>query len=551
MLSHLYIENYALIEKLDINLSSGFSVITGETGAGKSIIIGAVSLILGQRADTAVLLNKSTKCIVEGSFDISKIMLNDFFASNELDNENPCILRREITPNGKSRAFINDTPVNLMQLKEIGERLVDIHSQHNALTLNNSEFQMAVVDNMAGNSELLKQYTQEFRLYQELKHELADLKEKEKLANTNRDYLQFLFDELDNAALKAEEEEEITKELELQNNAEEIKTALFKTIATISQSEINVLAQLNELQSQISKIVTYHPQIKEIAVRLQSCIIELKDIGNEAETIEEKVNFDAAMLEQLTQRLDLIYRLEKKHSVNTVTELIEIYNKISDELLLIASFEDKILVTEKLLQQQYNKVKEISTTLCQKRKQIIPTIETTIKDILFNLGMETAVLKIALSETDAFSTNGINDVIFLFNANKGGELRELSKVISGGELSRLMLAIKSIISKQNMLPTVIFDEIDSGVSGDIAGKVGLIMKKMAADMQLIAITHLPQIAAKADVHYFVTKQTDDKRTLSLIKQLNGEEKIIEIAKMLSNENVTISAMENAKELMRN
>jgi DNA repair protein RecN (Recombination protein N) len=551
MLSHLYIENYALIEKLDIKLSEGFSVITGETGAGKSIIIGALSLILGQRADTAVLLNKSAKCIIEGSFEISKIKLHDFFTANELDYENPSILRREIAPNGKSRAFINDTPVNLNQLKEIGERLVDIHSQHNALTLNNSDFQMAVVDNIAANSELLKQYKENYKIYQELKQKLAELKEKEKQANSNRDYLQFLFDELDNASLKAEEQEEITKELELQNNAEEIKTALYKTIDCISQSDINILSQLNDLQSQISKVAAYHPQIKEIADRLQSCIIELKDIGTEAEALEEKVHFDAALLEHLTQRLDLIYRLEKKHNVDSISELIEIYNKISDELLLIASFEDKIMETEKLLQQQFEKLKEISTLLSRKRNQIIPEIELEVKNILFNLGMETAILKILISETEDFSVNGSNDVIFLFNANKGGELRELSKVISGGELSRLMLAIKSIISKQNMLPTVIFDEIDSGVSGDIAGKVGLIMKKMATDMQLIAITHLPQIAAKADVHYFVTKQSDDKRTLSLIKQLNEEEKIVEIAKMLSNENITNSALENARELMKN
>ncbi len=550
MLSHLYIENYALIDKLEIDFSSGFSVITGETGAGKSIIIGALSLILGQRTDIGVLLDKSSKCVVEGSFNVDKLDLNDFFVSNELDIENPCLLRREIAPNGKSRAFINDTPVNLNQLKELGERLVDIHSQHNTLTLNNSDFQMAVVDNVAGNQELIKQYSLEFKLYQKLNNELEDIKSKEKEANTHRDYLQFLFDELENANLKANEQEEIISELEMQNNAEEIKTGLYKTIDTLSQSELNVEAQLNELAVHLSKLAIYHPQIKEITERLQSCIIELKDISNEAASLEEKVLFDTKLIEQLTQRLDLIFRLEKKHNVASVAELLEIYQKISNELFEIASFEDKINLLEKNLSLEFNKLKKLSGDLSLKREAATPLIEVAVKETLSNLGMATANLKINLSETEDFTNSGSNNIVFLFNANKGGELRELSKVISGGELSRLMLAIKSIISKQNLLPTVIFDEIDNGVSGDIAGKVGLIMKKMSNDMQLIAITHLPQIAAKADIHYFVSKQSDEKITRSLIKQLNTNEKVEEIAKMLSNEKVTVSALENAKELMR-
>jgi DNA repair protein RecN (Recombination protein N) len=550
MLSHLYIENYALIEKLDIDFSSGFSVITGETGAGKSIIIGALSLILGQRTDLGILLNKSSKCVIEGSFDISKLLLKDFFIRNELDDDNPCILRREIAPNGKSRAFINDTPVNLIQLKELGERLVDIHSQHNTLTLNNSDFQMAVLDNIAGNQDLLKQYLNEFKYYQQLRNELIDLKAKEKEANTNRDYLQFLFDELETANLKINEQEEITKELEIQNNAEDIKTVLFKTIDTLSQSELNVIAQMNELNVQLSKLAVFHPQIKELKDRLQSCIIELKDIVNEASSLEEKVHFDAALIEQLTQRLDMLFRLEKKHNVSTVAELLVIFQKISDELLLIASFDDKIINLQKELTTAFEKVKSIAEDLSLKRETTIPIIENAVKDILSNLGMNSAVLKIELSKSEHFNHSGHNEIVFLFNANKGGELRELSKVISGGELSRLMLAIKSIISKQKILPTVVFDEIDNGVSGDIAGKVGLIMKKMSADMQLIAITHLPQIAAKADIHFYVSKESDEKTTRSVIKQLNENEKIEEIAKMLSNEEVTISALENAKELMR-
>ncbi|MFZ4398629.1 MAG: DNA repair protein RecN [Bacteroidales bacterium] len=550
MLSHLLIENYALIEKLDIEFSSGFSVITGETGAGKSIIIGALSMLLGQRTDTGVLLNKSAKCVIEGSFDISKLKLLDFFETNELDNENPCILRREIAPNGKSRAFINDTPVNLNQLKELGEKLVDIHSQHNTLTLNNSDFQMAVVDNIAENHELVKKYLSEFKHYQELNIQLQNLILKEKEANTNRDYLQFLFDELDEANLKIEEQEEIVKELEIQNNAEDIKTGLYKTISILSQSEINVIALLNELNIHLSKLSPFHSQIKEITARLQSCIIELKDISDESEILEEKVYYNSDLIERLTQRLDLIFRLEKKHNVSSVAELMNIYQKISEELYLIASFEDKIGVLENELKEVFEKVKKFAEELSLKRQSAIPLIENAVKEVLSNLGMDTAILKINLSKSDHYTNSGCNGIVFLFNANKGGELKELSKVISGGELSRLMLAIKSIISKQKILPTVIFDEIDNGVSGDIAGKVGLIMKKMSTDMQLIAITHLPQIAAKADIHYFVSKQSDDKITRSKVKQLNGNEKVEEIAKMLSNENITISAIENAKELMR-
>ncbi|NVN95395.1 MAG: DNA repair protein RecN [Bacteroidetes bacterium] len=549
MLSHLYIENYTLIEKLDIDFLSGFSAITGETGAGKSIIIGALSLILGQRTDPEVLIDKSAKCIVEGNFEISKLNLKDFFTSNELDYENPCILRREIAPSGKSRAFINDTPVNLNQLKELGEYLVDVHSQHNTLTLNNSNFQMAILDNVAGNQDLLKQFKNEWKIYQQIKNQLEELKLKEKEAKTNRDYLQFLFDELENANLNNDEKEEIIGRLEIQNNAEDIKSTLYRTIDTLLQSDLNIVSQLNELNLQLAKL-TYHPQIKVISERMDSSIIELKDIANEAESLEETVHFDALLIEQLTQRLDLLNRLEKKHNVTSVNELIEIYNNLSNELFLIASFDDKIALLEKDFFKQTEKVKELAKNLSIKRENAIPMVENEVKKILSNIGMNTAILKINLSNTEVLSNSGINNITFLFNANKGGELKELSKVISGGELSRLMLAIKSIISKQNILPTVIFDEIDNGVSGDIAGKVGQVMKKMSSNMQLIAITHLPQIAAKADHHYFVSKLSDKNITHSTIKKLKDDEKIKEIAKMLSNENVTASALENAKELMR-
>ena len=550
MLLHLFIQNYALIEELNIDFSNGFSAITGETGAGKSIIIGALSLILGQRADNAVLLNKEKKCIIEGTFDIKKLDVEDFFKDNELDYDGQCILRREISPNGKSRAFINDTPVNLNLLKDIGDKLVDIHSQHTTLTLNNSDFQMTVLDNYAGNAEVLFSYHKDFLTYQKLKNHLKELKEKGQENTARQDYIQFLFNELDAASLKENEQDENEQELEILNNAEDIKTSLNKTIFTLSTSEFNLLSQLTDINNTLLRISSFHPQIKELHERMNFCVIELKDISNDAETIEQKILSDPSKLEEIKQRLDLIYRLEKKHNINTIEELIKVRDQISDELLHFSNLDDKIKEIEKSLAVYFDKIKVLSDTISKKRRQAIPKLEKDITDILSELAMHDARIKIDLSDNDDFNGSGRNSILFLFNANKGGEFRELAKVISGGELSRLMLAIKSVISKQNILPTVIFDEIDSGVSGDIAGKVGKIMQKMGEGMQIISITHLPQIAAKASQHYFVSKFSDGKRTQSTIKKLTNEERVEEIAKLLSNEDVSSAALATAKELMK-
>ena len=550
MLLHLFIQNYALIEELNIDFSNGFSAITGETGAGKSIIIGALSLILGQRADNAVLLNKEKKCIIEGTFDIKKLDVEDFFKDNELDYDGQCILRREISPNGKSRAFINDTPVNLNLLKDIGDKLVDIHSQHTTLTLNNSDFQMTVLDNYAGNAEVLSSYHKDFLTYQKLKNQLKELKEKGQENTARQDYIQFLFNELDAASLKENEQDENEQELEILNNAEDIKTGLNKTIFTLSTSEFNLLSQLTDINSTLLRISNYHPQIKELHERMSSCVIELKDISNDAEVIEQKILSDPSKLEEIKQRLDFIYRLEKKHNINTIEELIKVRDQISDELMHFSNLDDKIKEIEKLLAVYFDKIKVLADTISKKRRQAIPKLEKDITNIFSELAMHDARIKIDLSDNDDFNGSGRNSILFLFNANKGGEFRELSKVISGGELSRLMLAIKSVISKQNILPTVIFDEIDSGVSGDIAGKVGKIMQKMGEGMQIISITHLPQIAAKASQHYFVSKFSDGKRTQSTIKKLTNEERVEEIAKLLSNEDVSSAALATAKELMK-
>ncbi len=550
MIKNLYIENYALIEKLELNFGKGFTVITGETGAGKSIIIGALSLLLGQRADNNVLFDKNKKCIVEGQFDISLLNINNIFNENDLDYDGICIIRREINDNGKSRAFINDTPVNLTILKEIGEKLIDIHSQHNTLLLNTSDFQLNVLDIFANNKNILKEYKTEYKIYENLIKQLEILRNKDNEANTNKDYLQFQFDELEKANLIIDEQEKLEKELEVLTNAEEIKKTLYGLCYELNESEENIINRLNELNSGITKIKNFHPILNEIESRILSCIIELKDINEEAFSFNEQIHFDNNLIEKYTERLDIIYKLQKKHKVNTVSELLDIKDEISEKLININSLSEKILELEKQSDNQFNKIRNIAEQISNNRNKNITVLEKKLIEILKDLGMNDANISINLIKLDRPNINGIDEITFLFSANKGSNMKKISEVASGGEMSRLMLAIKSVISEQNILPTVIFDEIDSGVSGDIAGKVGKIMKMMSNDRQIIAITHLPQIAAKADYHYFVSKSLKNERTISDVKELNEEEKIIEIAKMLSDEHVTNSAISAAKELKK-
>lgn len=550
MIKNLYIENYALIDKLELNFGKGFTVITGETGAGKSIIIGALSLLLGQRADNSVLFDKNKKCIVEGQFDISLLNINNIFDENDLDYDGICIIRREINDNGKSRAFINDTPVNLTILKEIGEKLIDIHSQHNTLLLNTSDFQLNVLDVFSNNKNILKEYKTEFKIYENLIKNLEILRNQDNEANTNKDYLQFQFDELEKANLIIDEQEKLEKELEVLTNAEEIKKTLYGLCYELNESEENIINRLNELNAGITKIKNFHPILNEIESRLLSCIIELKDISEEAFSFNEQIHFDNNLIEKYTERLDIIYKLQKKHKVNTVSELLEIKDDISEKLINITSLSEKIVELEKQADNQYNKIKTIAEQISNNRNKNITILEKKLIEILKDLGMNDANISINLIKLDRPNINGIDEITFLFSANKGSNMKKISEVASGGEMSRLMLAIKSVISEQNILPTVIFDEIDSGVSGDIAGKVGKIMKMMSNDRQIIAITHLPQIAAKADYHYFVSKSLKNERTISDVKELNEEEKIIEIAKMLSDEHVTNSAISAAKELKK-
>jgi len=552
MLLQLRIENYALIRNLSIKFNNGFSVITGETGAGKSILLGALSLILGQRADIQVLFERSKKCYVEGTFSINNYDLQDFFETNNLDYENTTILRREINPAGKSRAFINDTPVNLNLLKEIGDKLVDIHSQHKTIALNDFSFQLALVDDFAGNRQTLKKYKSEYAVYCSKSNQLKEAIEKEQQLKAEQDYYQFLLNELEDANLQDEtEQDELEAELKVLSNAESIKSNLFLTNLALSESENSILNRLSEINSLLGPIKNVHAGINNISERVKSCHIELNDIALEIERLQNKINYDPHRIEIINNRLNTIYRLEQKHRVTSINELLCLEKTFLNKLSSISLVSEQISNIQADLKIYKEKLQVLSQYISDMRKKAFPEIEKELINVLSQVGMPNAQFKIEHSFSKAFTNEGIDIIKFLFNANRGGQINEISRIASGGELSRLMLGLKSLISQRNLLPTIIFDEIDMGVSGDIAGKVGNILQKMSKNMQVIAITHLPQIAGKSAFHYFVYKEINDNATNSFIKLLNHEERIKEIAKMLSNETVTKAAMETAKELLEN
>lgn len=551
MLKHLSIRNYALIDQVEVDFSDGLTIITGETGAGKSILLGALGLIAGNRADTQSLQDKTKKCIVEASFNIKEYSLKDFFEANELDHEPTTTIRREVNPEGRSRAFINDTPVTLNQLKELAEQLIDIHSQHQTLTLNGSEFQLSVVDAYAQHPDVLSEYYTGFKLFKSLEKTLNELLLREAQAKKDLDYFQFQFNELEDANLKATEQTAMEQELETLNNAEEIKLNLSKTAFGLNGGEQNLLSSLNEIKSILAAFAKFKPEIQELSTRLNSSFIELKDISNELENLEQEIVYDPTRIEELTNRLDSIYRLLQKHQVKTVEELITIKDELSDKLLDFSSLETEIEKTKKELDALQRKLMALAKKIAGTRKKVIPKIEKEIASLLSSLAMPNAQLKIEHIETEVLAAKGIDKVNFLFSANKGSDFKELNKVASGGELSRLMLSIKSLIAQLTALPTIIFDEIDTGVSGDVADKVGSIMNKMAKAMQVITITHLPQIASKGQNHLFVYKEDTNNKTYSNIKKLSAEERVQEIAKMLSTGTPTVSAIKNAKELLKN
>lgn len=550
MLKHLSVQNYALIDKLEVDLSNGLTIITGETGAGKSILLGALGLIAGSRADSQSLQDKTKKCIIEASFDVKSYSLKDFFKENELDYEALTVIRREINPEGKSRAFINDTPVTLNQLKELGDRLIDIHSQHQTLSLNGADFQLSVVDAFAKHDDLISEYSLQFKTYKQLEKQLNELTAQEAQAKKDLDYYQFQFNELEDANLKAGEQTILEQELEALNNSEDIKLNLSKAANGLNGGEQNLLSSLNEIKAMLNGISKFKPEIADLFARVNSSYIELKDIANELESIEQDIVYDPQRIELLNAKLDELYRLQQKHQVKTIEELITIKDELSNKLLDFTSLGEEIEKVKKALDAADKSLAALSKKISENRKKAIPKIEKEIAALLNALAMPNAQLKIEQANTQGYTATGIDKISFLFSANKGSEFKELNKVASGGELSRLMLSIKSLIAQLTALPTIIFDEIDTGVSGDVADKVGSIMNAMAANMQVITITHLPQIASKGRSHLFVYKEDKADKTYSNIKKLNADERVQEIAKMLSTGNPTAAAISNAKELLK-
>lgn len=552
MLSRLSIQNYAIIDQLEVVFSLQLNVITGETGAGKSIIVGALGLILGQRAESNVLLNKEKKCIVEGWFKDEALdeHVENFLKENELDWHDELVVRREIASNGKSRAFINDTPVNLSQLNQLSSLLVDLHQQFDTLELGESDFQRQVLDALAGNFNFLKEYRLTFEAAQASEKNLEILKEQKAQFNKEFDYHQFQFNELEEAGFKENELEELDQELKLQTNAEGIKTALNKTYFELEENEEPIIRQLKSMINGLQPYSQMQNDIPHLIQRLQSVYIELQDIAGDTNRISNHINSDAATIEKINERLSLGYRLMKKHGVKTTNELLEIQNQLNQKLQAVLNIDDAIDNAEKDFFQFISKAEEQSLKISEARKKQVKPLEIQVNKMLAQVGMPNARLKVEIKKGN-LSSNGFDEIEFLFDANKSNQFQPLRKVASGGELSRLMLCIKSLVAKSMDLPTLIFDEIDTGISGEAARQVGAIMKELAAARQVICITHQPQIAGKADAHFLVYKAVKNDAVTTGVRLLNKDERIVAIAKMLSGERPTAAALENAREMVMN
>lgn len=551
MLSRLSIQNYAIIEQLDVDFSKGLNIITGETGAGKSILLGALGLILGQRAESNVLLNKDKKCIVEGNFKgAGEQAILDFLHSHELDVLEELVVRREIAVNGKSRAFINDTPVNLSQLNQLSGILVDLHQQFDTLELGESGFQREVLDALASNAKKLKEYKIIFQKAKEAKSKLELLTAEKTSFNKEFDYHQFQFNELEDAGFKENELEQLDQELKMQSNAEGIKTALTKLYFQLEESEEPVVRQLKTMAGQLQAYRDLHPDLPALLDRLHSAYIELQDIAEETERINAHVNSDAAEMERINERLSTGYKLLKKHGVKTTAELLEIRNTLREKLEAVLNIDESIAQAEKEYKQFLEKAGQQAELLSAARKTQVKPLETQVNKMLVQVGMPNARIRVDIRQVE-LGPDGADQVEFLFDANKSNQFHPIRKVASGGELSRLMLCIKSLVARSMDLPTLIFDEIDTGISGEAARQVGIIMKELAAARQVICITHQPQIAGKADAHYLVYKSVQGKNITTGVRLLPKEERIITIAKMLSGEKPTAAALENAKEMVMN
>jgi DNA repair protein RecN (Recombination protein N) len=550
MLTKLAVSNYALISKLEVDFHSGLNSVTGETGAGKSIIMGALGLILGNRADLSVLKNQDEKCIVEGFFNVENYRLQSFFSDNDLDYDTQTILRREIAPSGKSRAFINDTPVNLKTLRELGLQLIDIHSQHQNLELGNRRFQLNLVDTVAGTGKTLLEYREHYNQFVTLKKKLQDLVERSEKERADLDYWQFQFNQLEEAGLHESEQEELETELEQLTHAEEIKSAFAEVQQLLDDDRFSVVQHLKESHKKFESIQNYIPEAASLAERLQSSLLELKDILDETERLAEAIEHDPSRIERVNDRLNLIYSLQQKHHVSTVQELLDLKNTFNKKINLVTGYEDEIRSLKTSLENQRTKLEDKAKELRTKREKSFVKIEEAVLGDLKQLGMPKSKLKVVHEELPDFTPNGKDAVSFLFSANADIPADEISKIASGGEMSRLMLAIKNLLRTSKALPTVIFDEIDSGVSGEIALKMGNILKAFSTTTQIINITHLPQIAAKGDAHFLVYKYEQKGRTFTSVRKLGEQERVKELAKMVGGENLTENTLKAAQELLQ-
>ena len=553
MLQSIHIQNYALIESLDIDFHSGFSVITGETGAGKSIILGAIGLLVGQRADIKAIKTGATKCIVEARFNVSSYQLDSFFEAHDLEYDGEeCILRRELLASGKSRAFINDTLASLAQMKELGEKLIDVHSQHQNLLLNQENFQLNVLDILAHDEKELQTYKELYSEYKKVSRELSDILE---LADKNRldeDYIRYQVEQLDEVNLQEGEQEELEQEAETLSHAEEIKASLYKVNECMSSDDVALLSMTKDCMQTLQGISRVYGQAQEWIERLNSCYIELKDLSHEIANAGEEVEFNPTRLDYVNERLNLIYTLQKKHRVSSIEELLAVAEEFRTKLDAITSYDDKIQELTQQKKDLYNKVLEQGRVLTEYRTKSAKEIEQQMESYLIPLGMPNVRFAVELSDKKEPDAHGLDNVTFLFSANKNGTLQNVASIASGGEIARVMLSLKAMIAGAVKLPTIIFDEIDTGVSGSIAEKMALIMQEMGqSNRQVISITHLPQIAARGTTHYKVYKEDTDTGTNSHIRQLNEEERIHEIAHMLSGATLTEAALNNAKALLKN
>jgi len=551
MLQTLKIKNFALIDSLEIDFDKGFTTVTGETGAGKSIILGALSLLIGQRADTSILKRPTEKSIIEASFNIIGYELEQFFDDNDIDFETISIIRREISPNGKSRAFVNDSPVTLDILKTLGQNLIDIHSQHDNSLLNTSEFQQNILDCIAAIESEVTSYNQSYNLLKKQELELEKVKKLAEKSNLELQFKQFLFDELINAKLIEDELAELEEEFDKLNHTEDLKEAYSQVQSIFQNNENNIISQLNTVVTSLSKSKDFYKPSEQIIARLEENLIELKDIANEINNHFNNIYADPERQQKIGKRLDVILNLQQKHKVRTVKQLLDIQNELEQFILKTTLFDQTILALEQEIENIKKELDKTATILLEKRKQAALPLSETITKKLKELGMPNVIFQIEVTNTNELRRNGKSETKYTFSANKNMPLQPITETASGGELSRIMLCLKAELSKAKSLPTIIFDEIDTGVSGDIADKMGNIMKQMSKNMQVICITHLAQIAAKGNEHHIVYKQDTETSTNTNIKKLTLEERINEIAKMVSGKNLTNAAIQNAKELLKN